>query len=310
MWIIEEKKEEKKKMAVNTSLKDVHLKVTPDKYIEFPNVLYTNVQGTIKLENVYEKKDNVAFKIKTTAPKKYLVRPSAGIIKFGESNDVQIILQANDECNSTNKNISDRFLIQTCVVDSNINSLDKNFWVNVDKNKIQDKRLVVVFKNSNENNIKEENNCFNNLENNSSSYLNTTNSITSPTTNNNNYCFYNNTSASSTTGANNEQSTTQENNNLPNLNNSDNIFSTSAIHPNELKQKYELVQYCLTLEKQKNALQKENESLKQKFFAKNSAENDDKHAIVYSSSRSLVEVWHILPLLLGVFLIAKALGYL
>lgn len=41
--------------------------------------------------------DRVAFKVKTTSPKKYCVRPSNGFVEPNSSKDVQVILQAQRE---------------------------------------------------------------------------------------------------------------------------------------------------------------------------------------------------------------------
>lgn len=41
--------------------------------------------------------DRVAFKVKTTSPKKYCVRPSSGIVEPGSSKEVQVIMQAQRE---------------------------------------------------------------------------------------------------------------------------------------------------------------------------------------------------------------------
>jgi hypothetical protein len=41
--------------------------------------------------------ERVAFKVKTTSPKKYCVRPSSGIVEPGSSKEVQVIMQAQRE---------------------------------------------------------------------------------------------------------------------------------------------------------------------------------------------------------------------
>ncbi len=38
----------------------------------------------------------VAFKVKTTAPKRYCVRPNSSVIKAHESMEVRIVMQARD----------------------------------------------------------------------------------------------------------------------------------------------------------------------------------------------------------------------
>ncbi len=54
----------------------------------------------------------VAFKVKTTSPKKYCVRPSSGIIEAGGSKDVQVIMQAQREYPPSLEDVKDKFLVQ------------------------------------------------------------------------------------------------------------------------------------------------------------------------------------------------------
>lgn len=75
----------------------------------FKNASTTTPARVLKLTNLTG--GHVAFKIKTTAPKNYLVRPSNGSLAARASCEVQIILQANiAETNQSGK--PDRFLVQ------------------------------------------------------------------------------------------------------------------------------------------------------------------------------------------------------
>jgi len=56
--------------------------------------------------------EKVAFKVKTTSPKKYCVRPSSGIIEPGSSKDVQVIMQAQREYPPSLEDVKDKFLVQ------------------------------------------------------------------------------------------------------------------------------------------------------------------------------------------------------
>ncbi|EER06906.1 Vesicle-associated membrane protein-associated protein SCS22, putative, partial [Perkinsus marinus ATCC 50983] len=84
------------------------LSVKPGEIV-FPNTLYQSVNTTLSLTNVDGDKKAVAFKIKTTAPRNYLVRPSSGVVAADATVDVQIILQPQTSDPSLN---TDRFLIQ------------------------------------------------------------------------------------------------------------------------------------------------------------------------------------------------------
>ncbi|KMZ74900.1 putative Vesicle-associated membrane protein [Zostera marina] len=57
---------------------------------------------------------NVAYKVKTTAPRKYCVRPKREIILPGSTCDVTVLMQASKQIIS-DYNCKDKFLIQ-CVV--------------------------------------------------------------------------------------------------------------------------------------------------------------------------------------------------
>ncbi|KAG9087945.1 phosphatidylinositol-binding protein scs2, partial [Ceratobasidium sp. 392] len=58
----------------------------------------------------------VAFKVKTTAPKQYCVRPNLGVIEPGGSSDVQVWLQAMREDPPINFKCKDKFLVQSMVL--------------------------------------------------------------------------------------------------------------------------------------------------------------------------------------------------
>lgn len=51
-----------------------------------------NISVTLTLQNPTS--DRVAFKVKTTSPKKYCVRPSNGFVEPNANKEVQVILQA------------------------------------------------------------------------------------------------------------------------------------------------------------------------------------------------------------------------
>lgn len=59
---------------------------------------------------------DVAFKVKTTNPKKYCVRPNAGIILSGTTCDVTVTMQAQQEA-PPDLQCKDKFLLQSVVVE-------------------------------------------------------------------------------------------------------------------------------------------------------------------------------------------------
>ena len=56
--------------------------------------------------------DRIAFKVKTTNPKKYCVRPSSGIVEPQTTRDVQVIMQAQREYPANMADCKDKFLVQ------------------------------------------------------------------------------------------------------------------------------------------------------------------------------------------------------
>ncbi|KAF4677794.1 hypothetical protein FOL47_010388 [Perkinsus chesapeaki] len=117
------------------------LSVKPGEIV-FPNTLYQSVNTTLSLTNVDAEKKAVAFKIKTTAPRNYLVRPSSGVVAPDATVDVQIILQPQTSDPSLN---TDRFLIQA-TTSATGQPLERDEWARVAKSEIHEQRLHVIFK--------------------------------------------------------------------------------------------------------------------------------------------------------------------
>jgi len=88
----------------------------------------------------------VAFKVKTTAPKQYCVRPNSGRIEPGATVDVSVLLQAMKQEPPLDVKCRDKFLVQSCIITS-----DKEFspvqqiWETVQKADIQEKKIRVAW---------------------------------------------------------------------------------------------------------------------------------------------------------------------
>lgn len=105
------------------------------------------VSQTLRLGNPHS--DPVAFKVKTTAPKQYCVRPNSGRIEPGKDVEVQILLQAMKEDPPPDAKCRDKFLVQSVLV-----TADKEFtnvaslWSHIEqtsKSSIQEKKIRVIF---------------------------------------------------------------------------------------------------------------------------------------------------------------------
>ncbi|KAK9738102.1 MSP (Major sperm protein) domain [Popillia japonica] len=94
----------------------------------------------MKLTNPSDKK--VMFKIKTTAPKKYCVRPNSGTLDSNANVEIAICLQPfNFEPTEKNKH---KFMVQTVFAPDGDLSADQ-IWKDVYPEKIMDSKLKCVF---------------------------------------------------------------------------------------------------------------------------------------------------------------------
>ncbi|XP_038220488.1 motile sperm domain-containing protein 2-like [Zerene cesonia] len=81
------------------------LRLKPTKTLQF-NFINNKITAQLIITNMDD--SLIAFKIRTTAPEKYAVRPSSGILPTRVSQSIEIILQSGFEIDSVDK---DRFLI-------------------------------------------------------------------------------------------------------------------------------------------------------------------------------------------------------
>lgn len=96
----------------------------------------------LKLSN--SSNGSVAFKVKTTAPKAYLVRPSSGVLKPSENQEVQIILQAQpQQSGEPATNAQDRFLVQAVAVGEN-EVVTREDWAKFSKDRVHEQKLNVI----------------------------------------------------------------------------------------------------------------------------------------------------------------------
>ena len=121
------------------------LNISPEE-ISFPTSTAGSSQSTshavITLAN--PNSSQVAFKVKTTAPNNYFVKPKAGVLAPGASMEIQVTLQvpyANDPAGAN----TDRFLVQSAVCQT-AEGLSRDEWARLDKFAISEKRLPVLFR--------------------------------------------------------------------------------------------------------------------------------------------------------------------
>ncbi|KAJ6342294.1 hypothetical protein OIU78_010259, partial [Salix suchowensis] len=91
--------------------------------LKFPFELKKQISCSLQLSN---KTDNyVAFKVKTTNPKKYCVRPNAGIVLPRSTCDVIVTMQAQKEA-PLDMQCKDKFLLQSVIANDGVTAKDIN----------------------------------------------------------------------------------------------------------------------------------------------------------------------------------------
>ncbi|XP_065859296.1 vesicle-associated protein 1-2-like [Euphorbia lathyris] len=91
--------------------------------LQFPFELRKQISCSLQLAN---KSDNyIAFKVKTTNPKKYCVRPNTGVVSPRSTCDVIVTMQAQKEAPS-DLQCKDKFLLQSVVASPGATAKDVN----------------------------------------------------------------------------------------------------------------------------------------------------------------------------------------
>ena len=111
--------------------------------LKFRFELRKNIPVTLSLHNPGQ--ERVAFKVKTTSPKKYCVRPSSGIVEPGTTKDVQVIMQAQREYPPTGlQDCKDKFLVQTIKVADSVTDITPDLFDAPGSSGLKQTKLRVV----------------------------------------------------------------------------------------------------------------------------------------------------------------------
>lgn len=113
------------------------LKIEPSSELDFFGPFVAVQLSTISLTNPTD--ELITFKVKTTVPKRYCVRPSCGIVEPSETVNVTVMLQPFD-CEISEKN-KHKFMIQSMIADSTCTANLEQFWKDADPANISDTRL-------------------------------------------------------------------------------------------------------------------------------------------------------------------------
>ncbi|XP_012583697.1 PREDICTED: vesicle-associated membrane protein-associated protein B/C [Condylura cristata] len=102
----------------------------------FTDVVTTN----LKLGNPTER--NVCFKVKTTAPRRYCVRPNSGVIDAGASINVSVMLQPFDY--DPNEKSKHKFMVQSMFAPTDTSDMEA-VWKEAKPEDLMDSKLRCVF---------------------------------------------------------------------------------------------------------------------------------------------------------------------
>ncbi|TYJ52320.1 hypothetical protein B9479_007078 [Cryptococcus floricola] len=123
------------------------VELSPATQLGFPRPFTAITKRTLYIHNPHSYP--VAFKVKTTAPKQYSVRPNSGRIEPGDSVDVHIMLQPMAEEPPAHAKCKDKFLVQSAFIhaDDEVRSLSQMWTLLEQTNKagIEERKLKVVF---------------------------------------------------------------------------------------------------------------------------------------------------------------------
>ena len=104
------------------------VEISPSAQLGFPRPLTQVVKRSLFLTN--SNSQPVAFKVKTTAPKQYCVRPNSGRLEAGERVEVQVLLQPLKEEPPMQAKCRDKFLIQSAIITPEKETIPiAEFWV-------------------------------------------------------------------------------------------------------------------------------------------------------------------------------------
>ncbi|KAL5220063.1 hypothetical protein ABZP36_024776 [Zizania latifolia] len=119
------------------------LRIDPQE-LRFPFELKKQISCSMQLSNLSD--DFIAFKVKTTSPKKYSVRPNTGVVLPRSTCDVVVTMQAQREA-PPDMQCKDKFLVQSVVAPSGVTVKDitGDMFTKESGNKFEEVKLRVTY---------------------------------------------------------------------------------------------------------------------------------------------------------------------
>ncbi|KAM8755072.1 vesicle-associated membrane protein-associated protein B/C-like isoform 2-T2 [Acanthopagrus schlegelii] len=116
------------------------LVLEPQHELKFRGPFTDVVTATLKLTNPTDR--NVCFKVKTTAPRRYCVRPNSGIIDAGASVNVSVMLQPFDY--DPNEKSKHKFMVQSMLAPYDMTDME-GVWKEAKPEELMDSKLRCAF---------------------------------------------------------------------------------------------------------------------------------------------------------------------
>ncbi|XP_063076772.1 vesicle-associated membrane protein-associated protein B/C-like [Engraulis encrasicolus] len=116
------------------------LLLDPPHELKFRGPFTDVVTANLKLANPTDR--NVCFKVKTTAPRRYCVRPNSGVIDAGTSINVSVMLQPFDY--DPNEKSKHKFMVQSMVAPVDMGDME-GVWKEAKPEELMDSKLRCVF---------------------------------------------------------------------------------------------------------------------------------------------------------------------
>lgn len=129
------------KMATNNKPAQI-LQLTPPNEIVFSGPFESRVV-TSYLELHNPSIDTICFKVKTTAPRRYCVRPNSGTVEPGCKVRIAIMLQPMED-ETPNERVRHKFMVQSTILQQDTKNLD-SVWAKISPDQIMDSKLRCVF---------------------------------------------------------------------------------------------------------------------------------------------------------------------
>ncbi|XP_024995377.1 vesicle-associated protein 2-1-like [Cynara cardunculus var. scolymus] len=124
-----------------TSLGGNRLITLDPEELKFEFELDKPMYSDMRVSNITDK--HVAFKVKTTSPKKYFVRPNTGVIQPWEASMIRVTLQAQHEY-PPDMQCKDKFLVQSTAVAPHTD-VDQNTFSKEPGKTIEEYKLKVTY---------------------------------------------------------------------------------------------------------------------------------------------------------------------